>query len=200
VCGHCPHGIKLCTGYYTILTHIICHRRSNTLGSYKRQSTPSRNEATTPLLYFCQTWRLFLYIIIFNIQKILKLYVLTVYIAPHRNPHIRYAVSLHTYIQIHILKPYGKNQSITSTRVAFFSLCFTTFPWHHICGQLYVLRIIKVEWVDPSVSLKFLVVLTQKQFILAQKAVCSSEILIFAALHRTVKHVLRWITLIFVLI
>jgi hypothetical protein len=70
--------------------------------------TPSSNEATTPLLCFCQTWRLFLYIIIFNIQKILKSYVLTAYIALHRNLHMRphvaykiYSVSPHVYLNLH---------------------------------------------------------------------------------------------------
>jgi hypothetical protein len=37
MCSHCPHGIKLCNGYYAVLTQITCHRRSNAFGSYKRQ-------------------------------------------------------------------------------------------------------------------------------------------------------------------
>jgi hypothetical protein len=121
VCGHCPHEIKLCTGYYAVLIHIICHRRSNALYaaayacavtvrmklSYalvimqfwhilyatedpmplvatkgrksflllmeSKDSIPGHGVphlAMKPLhhfSFFCQTWRLFLYIIIFNI-------------------------------------------------------------------------------------------------------------------------------------
>jgi hypothetical protein len=74
----------------------------------KTWDTPSNNETTIPLLCFCQTWNLFLYIIIFNMQKTPKSYVLTAYIAPHRNPHMRphvaYAIcnaSPHAYSNPH---------------------------------------------------------------------------------------------------